>query len=380
MFVPRSLSPPSSLRVAIPASLGLLALVLGGCSGAAPSSTTSSSGGTSPASQSSPLDRYRLTGDVSFVRDPSIIRQGTTYYAFSTDPGPGAVAANPELGLSNNLQIRCSTDTIAWKICGSVFTAVPPAVLAVFPDFTTFWAPDISFFNGLYHVYYAASSFGQNHSLIGLATNTTLNASDPAYKWVDRGIVLSSQMTDNFNAIDPNILIDTDATGNQTHVWLQYGSYWGGIYQREIDPATGMLSTTNTTINNLAFRSGIPNDPIEGTSLVHKNSYYYLFVSFDYCCASNYTQSNYKIAVGRSTSANGPFVDQAGSPMLQGGGTILLQGNGTTWGAPGGQTIYIDPVEGDRITFHALNLAQNGLAYLFVNSITWTDDWPAIQP
>lgn len=344
-----------------------------------PAASTGGAGSGSGGTGAIPFDSYKLTGDVTFVHDPSIIRQGSTYYSFTTDPGPAVVQANARL--SNGLQIRCSVDKIAWTICGSpIFATPPPEVLAAFPGFTTFWAPDISFFNGLYHVYYAASGFGQNHSLIGLATNTTLELTDPKYKWVDRGIVLSSQTTDNFNAIDPNILVDTDASGNPTHVWLQYGSFWNGIFQREIDPTTGLLSTANTAVNNLAFRPGIANDPIEGSSLVQKNGFYYLFVSFDYCCASNPMQSNYKIAVGRGTSANGPFADEQGFPMLQGGGTILLQGNGTTWNAPGGQTVYIDPMGGDLITFHALNLAQNGLDYLYVNSITWTNGWPTIQP
>jgi hypothetical protein len=63
--------------------------------------------------------------------------------------------------------------------------------------------------------------------------------------------------------------------------------------------------------------------------------------------------------------------------MSTGGGTILLQGN-TTWAGPGGQTAYIDPTDGDLIVFHALMLSQNGLDYLFVRSLTWTNDWPVI--
>lgn len=333
-----------------------------------------------PAPALTPFDTYKLTGDTGFIHDPSIIRQGTIYYAFTTDPGANVVASNPGMGLADGLQIRCSTDKVAWKICGQVFSAIPPAVLAVFPTLNALWAPDVSFFNGLYHVYYAASGFGANHSLIGLATSPTLEPTDPAYHWTDRGIVLQSQTTDNFNAIDPNILVDTDTSGNPSHVWMQYGSFWGGIYQREIDPATGLLSTANTAVVNLATRPAVTNNPIEGPSLVKKNGYYYLFVSFDYCCQTPITNSNYKIAVGRSTSANGPFADQTGTAMLQGGGTVLLAGNGTTWIAPGGQTVYLDPVNGDLITFHALKAAQNYLDYLFVNTITWTGDWPTIQP
>ena len=84
--------------------------------------------------------------------------------------------------------------------------------------------------------------------------------------------------------------------------------------------------------------------------------------------------------VGRSASAHGPFVDQAGVAMMQGGGTQLLAGNNTTWNAPGGETVYLDQQQGDLIVFHALQL-PSGAAYLYVNSLTWdTNNWPTIQP
>jgi arabinan endo-1,5-alpha-L-arabinosidase len=76
-----------------------------------------------------------------------------------------------------------------------------------------------------------------------------------------------------------------------------------------------------------------------------------------------------KIAVGRSTSPQGPFADQSGTPMLQGGGTILLE-SGTNWTAPGGATVLIDPVHGDLIAYHALKVSENYQTYLFVDALT----------
>jgi len=318
---------------------------------------------------------FSLSGDVTLIRDPSIIYQAGTYYVASTDRGdqPGA----PQVGY---LGIRSSTDKIHWTRVGQVFNTMPAFIQSYFAPtvLTTLWAPDESYFNGLYHVYYAASEFGTNMSLIGLATSPTMNPSDPNYAWTSQGMVLASHPTDIFNAIDPSILVDTDSSGNLTHVWLTYGSYFGGIFQREIDPSTEMLSTTNTAVVNLATRPGVTNNPIEGTSLVKHNGYYYLFASFDYCCQPNPADDNYKIAVGRSTSPQGPFVDESGTPMLQGGGTILLE-SGANWIAPGGATVLIDPVHGDLITYHALHPSENYLDYLFVDTITWPNDWPVIS-
>ena len=310
-----------------------------------------------------PLSNYEFTGDTAPVHDPSIIRQGSTYYVFSTD------ASSSQGGF---IPIRCSTDKIAWTACGYVFSTLPAWVAGAVPQATEIWAPDVSYFNSTYHVYYAVSSFGSNISAIGLVTNSTLDSTDPNYNWVDQGLILQSSSSDNFNAIDPNILIDAGA-----NVWLTYGSFWTGIYQQQIDPTTGQIQSGSNTYHLAERASDVVNDPIEGSSLVYENGYYYLFVSWDYCCESNPSQSDYKIVVGRGTSPNGPFLDQNGVDMAAGGGTVLLQGD-STWAGPGGQTAYIDATDGDLIVFHALQLSQNGLDYLFVRSLTWSNNWPVI--
>jgi arabinan endo-1,5-alpha-L-arabinosidase len=330
---------------------------------------TDSSGASSSANLSlaiaaaGPLTNYELTGDTSPVHDPSIVRQGSTYYVFSTD------AASNQGGF---IPIRCSTDLIAWTACGYVFSAMPSWIAAAVPQATDIWAPDISYFNGTYHLYYAASSFGSNVSAIGLATNATLDSTDPNYNWIDHGLILQSSASDDFNAIDPNILVDASES-----VWLSYGSFWSGIYQQQIDAASGQIQSGSATYHLAERASSVANDPIEGASLVYENGYYYLFVSWDYCCEADPLQSDYKIVVGRGTSPNGPFTDQSGVDMVAGGGTILLQGN-ASWAGPGGQTAYIDPTSGDLIVFHALLLSQNGLDYLFVRSLSWVNDWPMI--
>jgi arabinan endo-1,5-alpha-L-arabinosidase len=310
-----------------------------------------------------PLTDYEFTGDTSPVHDPSIIRQGSTYYVFSTD------ASSSQGGF---IPIRCSTNKIAWSGCGFVFAALPSWISSAVPQATDIWAPDVSYFNSTYHVYYAVSSFGSNVSAVGLATNSTLDSTDPSYQWVDHGPILQSSSSDDFNAIDPNILIDAGGS-----VWLTYGSFWTGIYQQQVDPATGQIQTGSATYHLAERASDVANDPIEASSLVYENGYYYLFVSWDYCCQVDPSQSDYKIVVGRGTSPNGPFTDESGVDMADGGGTILLQGD-SNWAGPGGQTAYIDATDGDLIVFHALSLAQNGLDYLFVRSLTWVNDWPVI--
>jgi len=313
-----------------------------------------------------PLAQYNLAGDTLPVLDPSIIRQGSTYYAFSTDVSG--------FSTSNFLSIRCSPDKVNWTQCGRVFSGAMPAwVTETVPGIVGLWAPDVSYFNGEYHVYYCGSTLHSQQTVIGLATNATLDSSDPAYQWIDRGMVLESKPGDDFNALDPTILVDDG--GN---IWMTYGSYWTGIKQRQIDPATGLLFASNTVRYDLATRPGVPNNPIEGASLVRHGSYYYLFVSVDYCCQSDAAANDYKQAVGRSTSPHGPFVDEDGTPMMSGGGTVLLKGDGN-WNAPGGGTAYLDPVNGDSlIIFHAHKMTRSGAPYQWIKTLDWVNDWPVI--
>jgi hypothetical protein len=67
--------------------------------------------------------------------------------------------------------------------------------------------------------------------------------------------------------------------------------------------------------------------------------------------------------VGRGTTPQGPFFDMAEVDMKQGAGTQLLAGSGTAWNGPGGEMAYLDPVNGDIIVFHAIQLPGGRLTF-----------------
>jgi arabinan endo-1,5-alpha-L-arabinosidase len=261
------------------------------------------------------------------------------------------------------LPIRCSQDLHHWRLCGSVFEKIPDWITQTSPATKELWAPDISYFNGEFHLYYAFSVFGKNTSGIALLTNKTLNPSSPDFHWVDRGLVLRSRLEDDFNAIDPNLVID-----EKGQAWLAFGSFWSGIKMRQIDPKTGLLSTTDTKLYSLASRKrplnpppnppGLPGDwqALEAPFIIHHGDYFYLFVSWDLCCRG--TKSNYKTMVGRSHSVTGPYVDSSGTPLLEGGGTPLLLGN-SRWFGPGGESL-LQQKDGDIIVYHAYDGKTEG--------------------
>ncbi len=312
-----------------------------------------------------------VEGDIQFVHDPSIAKDGDTWYLFSTANGPIR---------DGELPIRCSQDLHLWHRCGTVFDKVPDWIKKESPATKELWAPDISFFNGEFHLYYAFSVFGKNTSGIALLTNKTLNPKSPDFHWIDHGLVLQSRLEDDFNAIDPNLVLD-----EKGQPWLSFGSFWTGIKMRRIDPKTGLLSPEDTKTYAIATRKrpenpgpnppGLPGNwqAIEAPFIIHHGDYYYLFVSFDLCCRG--IKSTYKTMVARARTVTGPYLDAARTPMLEGGGTPLLLGN-ARWFGPGGESI-LQQKDGDIIVFHAYD-GKTGAAYLQISTIAWIDGWPKV--
>ncbi len=291
-----------------------------------------------------------LPGAVVGVTDPSIIQLGNEFFVFSSGPG---------------IAIRESPDLIHWSVIGRVFASdVPLWASAAVPGASTIWAPDVSYFDGEFHVYYAVSTYGGQQSVIGLATNRTLDPTDPAYHWVDHGLVVASRPGAAFNAIDPNIFQHSDG-----QVWLTFGSRWSGIQQLALDPATGLpLATSPMTI---ASRPG--GGTIEAPFLSARGGWYYLFTSFGN--AAGGVHSNYEVTVGRSRSPNGPFVDRSGRPLLLGGGTVVLAGSGR-WRGPGSNGI-LAAGGVDWMVIQTADARNHGVETLQVRPLMWTPSgWP----
>src|SRR5579871_6340082 len=294
-----------------------------------------------------------LTG----AHDPTVIKDDRCVYTLLTT--------------NNLLQVRQSTDEVNWTVKGNIFTAVPAwvntALGTTIPDI---WAPCIRHNNGLYWVYYACSSFGTNNSVIGVATNPTLDPTASNYQWTDRGLVIQSSSANNYNCIDPDMFVDTNGG-----VWLAFGSFWSGIKMIAIDPTTGKQLASNTTMYSLASRGG---GAIEGASLMKLGSFYYLFSSWDTCCQG--VSSTYNTRVGRSASVTGPYSDEAGTALMSSGGTELLSSYAQYIG-PGGGDAFPD---GRRWYFahHYYDGNHAGNPYLQTREIVFDNNgWPHItQP
>src|SRR5580658_4928500 len=169
-----------------------------------------------------------LSGDLG-AHDPSdVYYDGSQYYFFAD---------------GNGITDFSSTNLTTWTSDPPVFSTsnIPAWTYTAAPDYGGyFWAPDIAYFDGLYHLYYAVSDWGTINSAIGVATSPSL--ANPT--WTDQGKVVESNSpaiaqtdTTAYNCIDPSILVDS-TTGD---VWMSYGSYSSGILISQINPSTGKM-------------------------------------------------------------------------------------------------------------------------------------------
>ncbi len=288
---------------------------------------------------------------IKFVHDPCIIRDKDTYYVFSTGPG---------------IPIRRSKDLIHWELAGRVFPEdMPDWAKQEIPGSRGIWAPDISYFNGRFHLYYAVSRFGRNRSLIALVSNKTLDPASKDYQWVDEGKVFESGPGQDYNAIDPNVVLFPS-----NHPALTFGSFWSGLKLVFLDARTGKPAS-DAQVVSLARRPSP--DAIEAPFIVHRGRYYYLFASFDFCCRG--VNSTYNIRIGRAAQITGPYLDRDGKALLEGGGTLLLGTQGNLIG-PGGCSILQDRRK-DFLVYHFYDGADRGIPTLQIRPLTWTaDGWP----
>ena len=287
------------------------------------------------------------------VHDPStIVKCKDDYWVFST--GMGIVS-------------RRSKNLLKWTEGPRVFTNTPAWTTNAVPgNRGYFWAPDIIRTGDGYFLYYSISTFGKNRSIIGLATNHTLDPDDPQYEWIDRGAVVESTAQDDFNTIDPAVTQD-----DQGKLWLAFGSFWSGIKLIQLDASTGKRIKPDSPVYSLA-RSGA----IEAAYIYRHGGAYYLFVNWGACCRG--TNSTYNVRVGRSKGITGPYLDRDGKDLELGGGTLLLDSHPPFIGPGHAGILSYRGV--DLMSCHFYNGARQGTPVLAILRVHWDRaGWPTVE-
>ena len=314
--------------------------------------------------------------DVHNIHDPTIIKEGDTYYLYSS---------------SKYCTFYTSKDMKDWKKSGTVFKNKYPTWLTDYlPNADHIGAPDIKYYNGNYVLFYQSHMGGTCNSVIGFATNKTLDPQSPNYKWIDHGPVIKSKQIgpygiincgdgrSTYNAIDPHLFIDNDNTP-----WLSFGSTWGGIKLVKLQALSlkeGFLKIPQKEPYNymtLAKRNIVSEaDPVlEASYIVYRSGYYYLFMSHNKCCPGE--TSKYKIMVGRSARIEGPYVDKSGGQLLFGEGSLVIDRDGKYIGTGHADVFYEN--NSHYLVHHAYDSENNYVPVLNIRKLKWdSEGWPTI--
>lgn len=308
--------------------------------------------------------RWEFDASNPDVHDPVLAYENGKYYMFTTGMGIGMLSSDD--GMKTWQREKAPLDPIpAWA----------KELVPAYQGHT--WAPDVRKVGDLWYLYYSCSTFGKNISVIGVATNKTLDPSSPDYKWEDQGQVVRSVPGEtDWNAIDPNLIIDRE--GNP---WLNWGSFWDGIQLVRLDqdlrtpigePQTIARRRSPDVVAHLNEHANL--NPIEAPFIVERDGWYYLFASWDYCCQG--LSSNYKTVVGRSRTIAGPYLDREGREMLHGGGTLVAGANEDYCGIGHCGVYEFDGTW--YIVAHAYDRQKNGASKLFLHPLKWIDGWPML--
>ena len=314
------------------------------------------------------------------VHDPACVKVGDTFYMYSTD---AIYNENPEEVAKLNLpfgyiQVRKSKDLINWEFVGWAFPEIPEAAkmhvhnAAGGEGATNIWAPYLVPYKDRFRLYYCVSAFGRSTSYIGLAESDS-----PEGPWVQKGAVVTTDAQSEMNAIDPSIVL-TD-NGEQ---WMVYGSFFGGLYEVQLDPVTGLPLRKGDKGHCVARRANGMKDNIEAPEILYhpELKQYYLFVSYDPL------MTTYNLRVGRSASPEGPFLDMFGQDMREETNNYPIITHPYRFNNhPGWAGTAHCGVVNDNGTFFLMHQGrlspQNLMMDLHVRQLFWTKSgWPVASP
>ena len=336
------------------------------------------------------------------VHDPSVVRDGATYYVFGSHM---AAASTPDL--MSWTQIASSPSSSSLIRNGTPLVEFS-AALAYAGNATTFWAPDvIKLGDGKYYCYYCACQGSSPLSALGLAKADAITGA-----YANVGIMLMSagstptvspyDVNTMPNVVDPSVFFDQ--TGK---LWMVYGSFSGGIFILQLDSTVGSPAIGQPLPNQGYGKKliGGNSSRLEGAYIIYspESAYYYLFMTFGGLDAAG----GYNIRVGRSRNPDGPFLDAIGNDLtnvkgnfafddatiapygvkLMGGYQFLHvagEPGSTSRGylSPGGCSVNRDPATGKYfLVFHTRFVGRGEqhevrVHQMFVN----VDGWPVVAP
>lgn len=278
------------------------------------------------------------------MADPTIIKGDDGYfYVYATES-------------KKQLPIYRSQNLTDWEYVGAAFS---PEERPDFVEGAAIWAPDVTKVGDKYVMHFSMSTWGGEWECgIGSAW-----ADSPAGPFHDARKMFVSNEVGVQNCIDPFYI---EENGKK---YVFFGSFHG-IHALEL------------TADGLSVKSGskprkVAGSAYEGTYILKRDGYYYLFASEGTCCEG--LKSSYHTVVGRSKKLMGPYVDRNGRKMLDNHHETILQKNDGFVGPGHNSEIVTDKDGQDWILYHAFEARAPKSRKLMLDRVNWRDGWPEIH-
>ena len=167
------------------------------------------------------------------------------------------------------------------------------------------------------------------------------------------------------NSIDPFYIEDNG------HKYLFWGSF-RGIYAIE-------LSDDGLSVKEGAEKVKIAGTLTEGTYIIKRDGYYYLFGSAGSCCEGG--NSTYHVMVARSENLMGPYVNKVGERALDNQFSNLLYRSPDVVGPGHNSELVLDDAGQHWMLYHGYDAKDTGSGRkVFLDKVTWDKDgWPVIE-
>ena len=278
--------------------------------------------------------------------DPSVLRLGTTYWAYSTGSA------------GRNLQVMSSSDLRTWSPPTDPLPVLPAWAQGGFT-----WAPSVLQQGSTFLMYYTVRNAAWGRQCVSVATSTT--ASGPFQDTSSGPLVCQ---LDRYGSIDPDPFVaptggryllwksEDNAGGRPTQLWSQQLSVDG-------------RSLVGTPVVLLGQDRSWQAPAIEGPSMVASGGSYYLFYG-----AGAWDSATAAIGYARCFSPLGPCFNASTSrPWVASHGEAV---------GPSGPDIFVDATGLTRIAYHAwtgaVGYQNGGVRSLWIDGVSFVNGRPVL--
>ncbi len=318
-----------------------------------------------------PLTYVNPVWNADFADPTLLLARDGYYYAYGTQ--------TRHAGKLLNIQVARSPDLVHWMLLGDALPVKPNWARTT----NSFWAPHVSEVGGTYYLYFSAKpDAAVTDPAAGLCL-AAATATSPAGPFTPTTEPL--QCGPSFVNIDP-MQFDDPATGQKLLYW---GSGFGPLKVRAL-AADRLHFAPGSQVKDLLFpdssrRADNYQRLVEGSWVVLRQGWYYLFYSGDNCCGD---KAHYAVQVARSRSATGPFETRA-QATGQPGSAILVRND--RWLAPGHNSVVTDAAGHDWLAYHAISVRkktfhavndeqEDSRRVLLLDRLEYVDGWPRVVP